>query len=334
MSKSISVLRKRYNLTSNKAVIDLVKENLEQINFQGIHAKTVSGAWTIDDDGIKVLDAIMSYDEQKVAEPEQKPEEDTALLKNEITQLKETLLGKDKEILELTDKLNSTNEKFLSLKDGSDEMTSNIVKEYSLRKEKAEEKLKSTRERYTEELKLRDKHINELEDRIERQQKELDEYCNLLAERTEAIFKAFQKQTQEKKLYADLRRVEKERCDLYQNLSEAKNLIDESGQLNERLINDINNAITSLSSVMQQLQNTVDENERRLEIEDDSKMANVEEPEQQELKTENNTPKEKVTSIDVHRQQLMEKTRKEQNEAEQKGNGGIIKRIASFFSFF
>lgn len=334
---NISDLRKRYDLQSDKAVIDLIKEHLEQINFQDIHAKTISGSWTIDDEGIKVLDSIMSYsddEESDIAEPEEsQPEIDEEAFKCEITKLKETIEGKDEEIAELTEKLNSVNEKFLSLKDGSDEMTSNIVKEYLSRKEKAEEKLKAAKNRYAEEIKLRDKHIEELEKQIEKQQIELDEYCNLLAERTKAIFNAFQKQNQEKKLYAELRKVEKERCELYQNLSQANNTIDETGQLNERLIGDITTAIGSLSSVMQQLQKTVDDNEKMLQLAQESDSDNEDEEEPQAQDTELDVEQSNVTSIDTHRQYLMEKTRKEQNEAEQT-NSGIFKRIASFFSFF
>ena len=357
MLYTIAFLRKRYKLKSNKETIEKIKENLEQLNFEEVHAKTVNGNWELDEEGLRLLDVIMSYvDEEELQKqqtdandmddtsaPEQGQDDaNTQKALGEIANLQDAVRERDEQIASLTAKLKTVNEQFLSFRDGSDGLASSMVREYQHRAEQAEERLKAARMHFDEMLSRRDEQISEMEAQIEECHKKLDEYAPIMEEKTKAVFEALQAKKTEQQLYADLRRLEKEKFDLSDSLADAKREAADATQRVEKLSANIADAVQSVRDAMVLLQvkvsETLGEKPEAEQTVEEAAPAEPNESEEQTVYVEplpaipEKKPEAAVVSIEEKRQKLIEKARQEQGE-ENVGHG-FLHKIASFFSFF
>ncbi len=272
----IAFLRKRYELKSNREVVDIIKENLEQINYDFDHAKTVNGIWQVDEDGVHSLDVILSYvgdDNFNEDNNLDDDESDPSNINNAMKKAKETP------------------------KDDKD-----------VRIEQLESRLKSSKSHFNEQLALRDNQIAHLEKQIEEYQLKIDEYTELLEEKTKAAFDVLQAKKTERKLYSELRKIEKEKSDLSLSLASANSSIDEAGHDKEKLINDISIAIKAVSAAMLQLQKSVNDSNGN-EVLDDSVVE--ESAEEQNKTSETADLNNNVTVLDEHRNELIEKHQKQ-----------------------
>ena len=57
---NIQDIQKRYNMSAGK-VKAFIATNLDHINENGEHAKNVKLVWTVDDEGIRIMDELLGY---------------------------------------------------------------------------------------------------------------------------------------------------------------------------------------------------------------------------------------------------------------------------------
>ena len=57
---NIQDIQKRYNMSAGK-VKAFNATNLDHINENGEHAKNVKRVWTVDDEGIRIMDELLGY---------------------------------------------------------------------------------------------------------------------------------------------------------------------------------------------------------------------------------------------------------------------------------
>ena len=173
MATSITEARKRYNISTNKELMDILTQNLETINSDEQHCYMEGKKWVLDDIGLERLDQIMLKGGKATPVP-QPPKIGIAegiTTKAGLQERNASLLAANaqlqKENDELRETLSRVQTEFLALREGHGSVNSTLMRSLKVEAENLRTKLAHSKEQRKEEVSARDQRIRELEERID-----------------------------------------------------------------------------------------------------------------------------------------------------------------------
>lgn len=130
---NIQDIQKRYNMSAGK-VKAFIATNLDHINENGEHAKNVKRVWTVDDEGIRIMDELLGY-----APPApEKPKEEAKAPAASISMQQEIarLTTQNQDLLQALGDAKTTNEQLQQAR--IDDLTHQLAAQNDILKEKLE----------------------------------------------------------------------------------------------------------------------------------------------------------------------------------------------------
>lgn len=353
---NIYKLKKRYR-KSNEEIAQALSQNLDKL---GCYAKFQYGAWEVDEKGLPLLDQLFGYHVPKATSEPAKPLVEEEASASVVQQLKEELEDAQSMVQQYETELNTLQEKFISMQNGSGAMNSSLIRKHQLRAEAAEAQLVKVQKDFAEKERLKSERISELETRIEEMQGKLVENHDEMERKQKELFEANEKiealkkestercsqaelrvlnsKKSEDKLYKDLHANEVCISELNQKLANANNDRTEA----MRQMNDMRTQMTDLKSqlisMVSHLNNYLTDAEtiqdaagKTVEPQDPASLeASAEEVDAKaDTAVEAKQPERLLpeTTIDNERNELMEKLRKEQAKEKEEPPQGFFHKI-------
>ena len=368
MATSITEARKRYNISTNKELMDILTQNLEALNSDEQHCYMEGKKWVLDDIGLERLDQIMLKDGKAAPAPQSAKIgiAEGITTKAGLQERNASLLATNAQLQKENDELRETlsryrveyekvQTEFLALREGHGSVNSTLMRSLKVEAENLRTKLAHSKEQRKEEVSARDQRIRELEERIDSLQTSLTDASSLQAEKLRTEHELLESRKEQDKLLKDLRTSENRIAELESAIEDANGNKREAMQSTQILQNEVMDAAQKLSAVIAQIEKAcagigsldlladdseIEKTERKPVV---TKTEPAETAEPVPEKVENTTPfaisaENAEHKILDQRERALEAIRQEQGklrEEEKRGNGGLLSflrnKAAAFF---
>lgn len=248
-SYTIRFLQDRY-LSNQKEMIAYVKMHLEELNADGENVKCIKGNWFLNSKGLEILDDLRDYkkeqeimDEVKLNTNDLSSERKEELLRKKVEELEEALELERSQKIEYSDGLNALQKNFLSLESKKETIKNSLIIKHQQEAEKAARDLAKLKARFSQESDLKNRRIQDLENRNKEMSDKLISDHNEIEKKTQecialekqiadAEYKVLESKKNQDRIYADLHRRESNIVILQQKL---KNAIDDRDEAIHKL---------------------------------------------------------------------------------------------------
>lgn len=343
---NINEIRSRYQFKSNKEVTDFIKEHMEQINVSGAHVVCNHGKWSLDEEGVSVVDAILHFDEQ--TEEEEMDEAasqvpgpvspETIALKKQIDALKEKLQEVTKQAEHYEQEYAAVSEQVVSLQGVHAGLNTSLIRKTRNEAESLRNQLEHLKNQYDETIQFKDTRIKELESRMSDMQENLSQMNTLREKQAQTSVELLASQKEQEKLLKDLHEKEMEILALNDKVSMVSNHSSSTVLQNKLLRKDVAESIDGLSEIITQLKSSIETEEQSVPVAkkpilaEPQQIAHKKQPIQQKVSAPKPAP---MDSLAEQRSRIIDKARKEQLEKQdpqKTGLRGLLSRVASMIA--
>ena len=292
---NIQDIQKRYNMPAGKAKA-FIATNLDHINADGEHAKNVKRVWTVDDEGIRIMDALLGYvppapgktkDEAKAPAASVAMQQEIARLTTQNQDLMQALGDAKTANEQLQQDLDQLQNQFLSVQEGRDSMNSAMIRKYQAIAEKAQNESRLLKQRLETVRAAKEDQYTEQQARIDDLTHQLAAQNDILKEKLEANYKLVEAKKLEERLYSELNGSKQERDDLIHHLESSQTeqaaAIKQVADIRQQIVQ----SLETLRSVESQLEAAVKSNSETDVVKDDVQAVK---PKQAEPKAETVAP--------------------------------------------
>ncbi len=336
---TLSFLRKRYGLNSNKEVSNFLKEHLEQINYDDAHIQTSKGEWHFDDEALLLIDAAIGYVEKaESAMPETDNDHTLKMMQHELESAKQQIdvlkeeLQKANDIIR-TDKMEhqKLQDEVVMARQQQDVVNTSLIQKNQLRAEKAEKEVERLTKRLASITESKDRQIAELKDRVAEHQQKLTDQIKLMEEKAKAEFDVLTAKKEVDRVYSKMHETEQLTDKL--NLALSASTEEKEDALNKvaNIQQEIVRALQQLTQVQTQLASCADISIEHSEVKADANInSETAHKQKKNLKTDSSPSPIKPTQAQVD---IMEKLHQEQ-EAKVRAAANDTSwwnKVASFF---
>ena len=263
---TVEELRERYEMNSQKDVVDFIKEHFEDINAAGTHAQLKGGTWQVDRKGVDILDRLLDYDGNR----ETKQNEATALeeMKKQLEEAKATAAEYEKQLEEVKATAEESrteflqmHEKFQLLQEESSGANTKVIRKYKATEERLSRELDAAKKNYEETTRIHKTRIAELEERNRELQEKLTNETELQKEHNELNFKILEGRKERDRLFGELKDCEERISALEKSIELEKAAKEDALGLYRQLQEDVKNYLRDAVRLTKRLDAAVDETE-------------------------------------------------------------------------
>lgn len=336
---TVSFLRKRYGMNSNKEVSNFLKDHLEQINFDAAHIQISKGEWHFDDESLPVIDAAIGYVEKaesaipKSADNDilERTKQELDLANQQIDALRSEL-QKANDIIR-TDKMEhqKLQDEVVMARQQQDSINNSLIQKNQLRAEKAEKEVERLTKRLNSVIESKDKQISELKERVAEHQQKLTDQIKLMEEKAKAEFDVLTAKKEVDRVYSKMHETEQMTDKLNQALSASTEEKEDALNKISSIQHEIVRALQQLTQIQVQLAACADISTVQPEAKDDTNLA--EEPAQQQKKSAKTNSAAPPIMPTKAQTEIMEKLHREQEAKikEAAKSTSWWNKVASFF---
>ena len=275
---TVSFLRKRYGLNSNKEVGNFLKEHLEQINFDAPHIQISKGEWHFDSEALPVIDAAFGYvelaesgsEDMEVNNQLQVVQHELEIARQQIDTLKDEL-QKANDIIR-NDKIEhqKLQDEVVTVRQQQDALNNSLIQRNQIRAEKAEKEVERLTNRLASTIESKDKQIAELKERVAEHQQKLTDQIKLMEEKAKAEFDVLTAKKEVDRVYSKIHESEQYTDKLNQQLTDSIEAKEDALNKVSTIQHEIVRALRQLSNIQEQLSACVEIKAEPIEMEEEA----------------------------------------------------------------
>lgn len=343
---NIIEIRSRYQFKSNKEVADFLKEHMEQINVSGAHVVFNHGKWSLDEEGVSIIDAILHFEEQPGDDSTDEASANTASpispeaieLKNQVDALKVKLQEVTRQAEHYEQEYTVVSEQVVSLQSVHKGINTSLIRKTRQEAESLRNQLDHLKSQYDETIQFKDTRIKELESRMSDMQENLSQMNTLREKQAQTSVELLASQKEQEKLLKDLHEKEMEILALNDKVSMFSSQSSNNVLQNKLLRKDVWESIENLSEIITQLKSSVEVEEsapsakKPVMVEDQPIMRKKQGPQRKAAIPKNSMP---MNSLDEQRERIIRDARKaqlEKQDPQKTGIRGLLSRVASMIA--
>lgn len=258
---NISDIKKRYGLKNADEARRLLRDNLKAINSNGEHAvKSDSRVWTVDEEGIQILDEIVSRRDESEDDKDAHIlalTKEKAILQNQVDALKDKVSEVAGQARQEHENFEKLSEEFMEFQNKHGAINQTLIYKNRQNVEALQSSLSRLKSEYNENNKAKSSRIAELEERVAKLTDDLSRMNEIEAQSLETKTALYKSRSEQDKLLRDLQDREDKISELMDELGRTRDSIKDSHDNAHILSSDVQHQIGVLQTVVNQLQNTL-----------------------------------------------------------------------------